>query len=125
MAVDIARIEQMLKSEFGGICERTFINNVPPALDSPVDSYLVIDAANNVLDRGPYLDTYCYIYVYVRKRESGVQDSPKIDAMVNQVLSKIPICNDLFSLYGTTVGFGRNRGDFVETMIRSDMIIKQ
>ncbi len=123
--VSIRDIEQTLYNTFADLAERVFINNSPPALDSPVNSYIVVDVANNVIDRGPYYDSYCYVYVNVRKRESGVQDSVKIDEIVNGVLSKLPICNDLFSMFGPSIGFGHNRGEFVETSIRCDVIIKQ
>ncbi len=85
-----------------GICDKTFYQDRPSAIDSRVGSYLVIslpsDIRNNELDPcGGYNDytTTVYFEVYVRDKTSSQNpvgiDLKSMDEKVSAVLSLFPV----------------------------------
>lgn len=123
--IDITRLEKTWYDALKKVCKNVYINNAPRASAEPLPEYIVVGIGSSIENEGAYKSSSCNIYLYVRCKKSGVQDTVRIDEMVNEVLSLFPMSNGLFSAISPRVGYGTRDGEFTLCVIRCKLVIKQ
>lgn len=123
--LDIKEIEKTVYTKMQAVSEHVFVNNAPVAVPERMSDYIIIDVLGEVSDKGPYKESYCYLFVYVRNRKSGVQNTVSLDAKVNAVLSMIPMVDERFSMITPRLSYGRRVGEFTQASIRCKLVINQ
>ena len=120
----ISVIEREIRDCLEGKADCVYVNNAPQAVAEPQRSYIVANVGGSIHYHGAYKQSHCYIYVYVKNKESGVQDSLELDRVTNAVLGCFPLESEHIVLLAPSVNYGARAGNYTRAIIRLRMIIK-
>lgn len=122
--VDIAGIEKSLYDEMKTLCPNVFVNNAPKSAPTAMGEFVVVNFGSAVYDRNAYKESYATIYLFVRNKRSSVENSARIAELSNKILTKLPIVTEKYSLTSPSVSYGTLNGEFTQTTIRCELLIK-
>lgn len=123
--INIVELEQTWYNKLKEMFDKVYINNAPQAFVEQTLNYAVVSIGNSISNTGAYKESYGYIYMYTRNKESVVQDSYRIEEIVNDVLALFPLTTDLFSAISPSIGYGTKEGEYTMAMVRFRIIINQ
>lgn len=121
----ISTIEREIHDWLQDIADAVYINNAPQAVPTPQSSYIVVSVGSSLQLNTPYKSGSCYIYVFVKNKESGVQDSLEIDRITNAVLGKLPLVTPHVQLIAPRMNYGTRSGAYTCTIIRLRMVMPE
>lgn len=122
--VDILQIERDLVNRVSGIADAVYVTGNPAAVPEKQGSYIVLAMGGTVTNEGAYKRSWGHIYLYVRNKVSGVQDSVLIDSLMNRVLGVFPIATEYYSAISPTMSYGTRVGEFTRMIVRFELRIK-
>ena len=122
---NIATVEREIHNWLGGIADAVYVNNAPQAVPEPQSSYIVASVGSSLQINTPYKSGNCYIYIFVKNKESGVQNSLEIDRITNAVLGKLPLVTEHVQLIAPRVNYGTRSGAYTRTIIRLRMVMPE
>lgn len=134
--IDLKNIYYDLGNAVKGICEKTYPRNRPKAIDTKINSYIVVEVPytiknNEISTDGRFNDysTTAQIEVYVRDSVSASNPNgfnvSKVDEKVKAVLSKFPISTDNILVSNPRVTLQADDGDgFSVTIIQGNLRTK-
>lgn len=122
--VDIVQIEEELYTQLSSVVDVVYVNHSPTSVPVKHNSYAIVSSGGSFTKRGSYKRSYGHIYLYVRNKKSGVENTVKIDDLSNRALMLFPIVTDYFSAIGESISYGTQIGEFTRMVIRFELRIK-
>ena len=122
--IDILGIEKAIFEAFKSVSDNVFINNAPRSTTDPMSDYIVVDIGNSITFEGTYKKAYADFYLYVRQKNSDMDDIPRNNVLLNKLLSLIPFVTESFSIITPTINIGDRQGNFSVNAVRCNLIIK-
>lgn len=122
--IPISDIERTLYEKLKKVSDNVYINNAPLATAERKQDYIVLDFGNNIYNEGAYLRTTAIVYVFVRTKLSGVEDSGRLNAIINSLITEFPYTDDHVTVIDPTVSVGVRVNDFTRNAISYRVIIK-
>lgn len=89
-----------------------------------LSEFAIIRVARLIYDKHAYKTTTAFIDVYVRLKDSGVENTPRVSELSNKVVSLFPFSDEYFSIIAPEMTYGDLEGEFSRIMIRMELIIK-
>lgn len=68
-----------------GLSKNVFPQNRPKTYDKMQD-FVVVKVSSGIRDNNTYGDTTCRIELYVKCRQNGIENEPKMDEMIDKML---------------------------------------
>lgn len=90
-----------------------------------LSEFAIIRVARLIYDKHAYKTTTAFIDVFVRLKDSGVENTPRVCELSNKVVSLFPFSDEYFSIITPEMTFGDLEGEFSRIMIKTELIIKQ
>lgn len=131
--IDLKNIYYDLGKAVAGICDKTYPRNRPKAVDTKINSYIVVEIPyviknNEISNDGRFNDytTTAQVEVYVRDTVSASNPNgfniSKVDEKVKAVLAKFPIITDNIVVSSPRVTLQTDDGDgFSVTIIQGKL----
>jgi len=124
MYINIEHIEKTLYDKLSEIVDNVYVNKHPLSITERLKEFAMVRVARIIHNYGAYKQTTGYVDLYVRLRDSGVENSTEIHELTNKVMTLFPYSDDCFSIISPSLTFGDIEGEFTRIMIRLDLIIK-
>lgn len=124
MYINIEHIEKTLYDKVSEIVGTTYVNVHPRANIERLKQFAMVRVARIINDHGAYKRTTAYVDIYVRLKDSDLEDSTKIHELTNKVMAIFPYSDDVFSAITPELTFGDIESEFTRVMIRTELIIK-
>lgn len=122
--IKLVDIERAIYNKLKGVSDNVYINNAPLATAEQKEDYIVIDFGNTIYNDGAYLSTTVIVYVFVRAKKSGVENSKRIDEIVNTLITEFPYTDNDVTILDPTLSIGVRVNDFTRSAISYRVIIK-
>lgn len=118
-------ILKKLTEIFDDVSRNVFVTSRPSTSENTMKDFIVVSLPIGIYDRHAYQDTYCRIEVFVRNRKNGMEATDALDTMLQSVIDKFPLSNDLFSATTPRLLPGGDDGlGFHSLIIQAKVIIK-
>lgn len=124
MYIDIEYIDKTLYDKVSEIVGTTFVNVHPRANIERLNQFAMVRVSRIINDRGAYKSTTAFVDIYVRIKDSGVENITKINELTNKVMALFPYSDEVFSAITPELTFGDVEVEFTRVMIRMELIIK-
>lgn len=116
-----------LDEVLSAVCEKRFIDSRPSVVSEHVAEYIIIRNATGIRDQG---DTYqtarLNLQLFVRDRAGEVENSYRLDQMLNAISALCPIVRPRFTAdYPNPIGVGADSGFHYITLQLSVVINKR
>lgn len=125
MYLDIEHINRVLYERLSSVVTPIFISNHPRSMADQLSEFAIIRVARLIYDKHAYKTTTAFIDVFVRLKDSGVENTPRVCELSNKVVSLFPFSDEYFSIITPEMTFGDLEGEFSRIMIKTELIIKQ
>ncbi len=90
-------ILQQLYDAVQGVSMHRFISDRPEAMQNGMTDFVIVDLPNGIYDRGDtYQESYCQISVFAKNKANGIEDTVKLDDMLNAICKLFPMNTSLF-----------------------------
>lgn len=127
------KVREALHSLYGLgklISDHVFTGNRPQATPEQMADFVVVSIPNR-MDASTYgggygvTSGYCNIEIYVRLKQSGMEDVPKMDSMIREFLDIIPYSDEVVQIARPQVMLRGNDGlGFSAALVRAEFLIK-
>lgn len=123
-AIDLTGIQQWLVSQLEGIAEDIFVDKIPKAMPTKLNTYLLLQSGSRVMDYGAFQRMSITINVVAKDRQQGFANKTEVNRMVNDVLALFPMVNDKYSVISPIVSPSRTITGFSYASITAELTIK-
>lgn len=123
-SIDILGISKTIYDALKGVSENVFVNEAPKAVPEKLKDYIIVDACSSVSYQGTCAISYAVIYLFVRDKQSGVQNTTEVSRLTNEVLGLFPFVAENITMLSPDVSVGKRVSAHTRVTIRCEIIIK-
>ena len=123
MYLDIKHIEKVVYDKIKPIISNIFINNHPRSMQEQLKQFALVRVGRIIYDKNAYKETTAFIDIYVRLKDSGVEDSDMVCKLSNDMADLFPFKDEYFSAITPELTYGDLEGEFSRIMLRFKIII--
>lgn len=123
MYLDIKHIEKVIYDKIKPTISDIFINNHPRSMQEQLKQFALVRVGRIIYDKNAYKETTAFIDIYVRLKDSGVEDSDMVCKLSNDIAGLFPFKDEYFSAITPELTYGDLEGEFSRIMLRFKIII--
>ena len=123
MYLDIKHIEKVVYDKIKPIISNIFINNHHRSMQEQLKQFALVRVGRIIYDKNAYKETTAFIDIYVRLKDSGVEDSDMVCKLSNDIADLFPFKDEYFSAITPELTYGDLEGEFSRIMLRFKIII--